>query len=192
METLKCNSYGVVSADMTLPKLTVGIVNPDTNDIISIDEWKQDAKTTQRAEFVAVFDEVLQYGLIVAKNPSKSEMIFAEAQQYAASVMFRGKPCRCPSRSECVFLYDARFAGMDAALKLIGGKPFTEWAWTCEQDTDPEYSQHYAFVFYGNNGSVNNNDKYLTDTVRPVSAFRAEWADKHPEKRLNDEEGRIV
>lgn len=162
-------SYEVTS-DFAALKPAIGIVNPDTNDIVSIEEWKQDANP-KRAEFVAVFDEALQFGLIVAKNPSESEMKFAEAQQYAAGVMFRGKPCRCPSRSECVFLYDARFAGMDDALKLIGGKPFTQWTWTCEQDTDPEYSQHYAFVFYGNDGGVSSGNKYYTYTVRPVSAF---------------------
>lgn len=159
-----------VTGDFAALKPAIGIVNPDTNDIVSVEEWKQDANP-QRAEFVAVFDEALQFGLIVAKNPSESEMKFAEAQQYAAGMMFRGKPCRCPSRSECVFLYDARFAGMDAALELIGGKRFTEYVWTHEQDTDPEYSQRSAFIFGGGDGSVDSNGKYGTSTVRPVSAF---------------------
>lgn len=159
-----------VTGDFAALKPAIGIVNPDTNDIVSVEEWKQNANP-QRAEFVAVFDEALQFGLIVSKNPSESEMKFDEAQQYAAGLMFRGKPCRCPSRTECAFLYDARFAGMDDALQLIGGKPFTEWAWTCEQDTDPECSQHYAFIFNGNSSYVNLNGKCSTYTVRPVSAF---------------------
>lgn len=159
-----------VTGDFAALKPAIGIVNPDTSDIVSVEEWKQDANP-QRAEFVAVFDEALQFGLIVSKNPSESEMKFDEAQQYAAGLMFRGKPCRCPSRSECVFLYDARFAGMDEALELIGGKRFTEWTWTCEQDTDPECTQRYAFVFNGYYGYLDNYTKYTSGTVRPVSAF---------------------
>lgn len=170
MKILESTSYDVISGDMASQKIMVGIVNPDTGDIVSVDEWKQDANP-QRAEFIAVFDEGLQYGLIVSKNPSESEMRFDEAQQYAAGLMFRGKPCRCPSRTECTFLYDARFAGMDDALQLIGGKPFTEWVWTREQDSDPKYSQHYAFFFHGDYGNVNFYYKYATLTVRPVSYF---------------------
>ena len=64
-----------------------------------------------------------------------------------------------------------RFAGLDDALSLIGGDPLTLWFWTCESDTDPEYIATNAFVFSGNYGGLVNNSKYLSNIVRPVSAF---------------------
>lgn len=46
----------------------------------------------------------------------------------------------------------------------IYGSGFYPW-------TSCEYSQHIAFIFYGNFGIVTNTNKYLTFPVRPVSAF---------------------
>ena len=34
-----------------------------------------------------------------------------------------------------------------------------------------EYNATNAFIFNGNNGELNNNNKYNSNTVRPVSAF---------------------
>ena len=69
-------------------------------------------------------------------------------------------------------MYDARFRGLDEAFKKIGGEPATTIGWTSEADPDPEYSSNNAFVYYGGTGSVNNNYKYSTHAVRPVSAFK--------------------
>ena len=69
-------------------------------------------------------------------------------------------------------MYDARFRGLDEALKKIGGKPITTIGWTSEADPDPEYNSYNAFIYNGNAGYVYNNSKCNTYAVRPVSAFK--------------------
>ena len=67
---------------------------------------------------------------------------------------------------------DARFRGLDEALKKIGGKPITTIGWTSEADPDPEYSSIDAFRYSGNTGNVSNDSKCNASAVRPVSAFK--------------------
>ena len=69
-------------------------------------------------------------------------------------------------------MYDARFRGLDEAFKKIGGEPATTIGWTSEADPDPEYSSNSAFVYYGYAGDVSSSNKYGTNAVRPVSAFK--------------------
>ena len=51
---------------------------------------------------------------------------------------------RCPTRKECIDLYDARFQGLDEAVKLTGGdfcnRTDGNWFWTAERDADPRYA----------------------------------------------------
>ena len=68
-------------------------------------------------------------------------------------------------------MYDARFRGLDEALKKIGGKPITTIGWTSEADPDPEYNSSNAFVYSGGTGHVSSYSKYGTYAVRPVSAL---------------------
>ena len=69
-------------------------------------------------------------------------------------------------------MYDARFRGLDEAFKKIGGEPATTIGWTSEADPDPEYNSNNAFVYYGSTGYVYYINKYYTNAVRPVSAFK--------------------
>ena len=69
-------------------------------------------------------------------------------------------------------MYDARFRGLDEAFKKIGGEPATTIGWTSEADPDPECNSYSAFFYYGFAGRVNSSNKYLTNAVRPVSAFK--------------------
>ena len=69
-------------------------------------------------------------------------------------------------------MYDARFRGLDEALKKIGGKPITTIGWTSEADPDPEYNSYCAFFYDGGTGYVGGSNKYYTGAVRPVSAFK--------------------
>lgn len=45
-------------------------------------------------------------------------------------------------------------------------------AYLREADPDPEYNSSSAFLYNGNMGRVNSNNKYYTSAVRPVSAFK--------------------
>ena len=69
-------------------------------------------------------------------------------------------------------MYDARFRGLDEALKKIGGKPITTIGWTSEADPDPECNSYGAFVYLGSTGRVGNVSKCGALAVRPVSAFK--------------------
>lgn len=112
--------------------------------------------------------------LIVSKRLVSKDATFDEAQELAAkheSASGLYVPFRCPTRKEAMDLYDARFKGLDEALKLIGSDPMNGYGWTCEADPDPECNSHYAFVYSSTSGNVYSYSKYNSYTVRPVSAF---------------------
>ena len=107
--------------------------------------------------------------LEIAKGDLPGGFNFEGAQKAAAEYR---KGFRCPTRHEAIEMYDARFRGLDEALKKIGGKPITTIGWTSEADPDPEYNSYGAFVYGGFAGSVSYGNKYGTYAVRPVSAFK--------------------
>ena len=107
--------------------------------------------------------------LEIAKGDLPGGFNFEGAQKAAAEYR---KGFRCPTRHEAIEMYDARFRGLDEALKKIGGKPITTIGWTSEADPDPEYNSDYAFIYNGHTGNVSYNYKYYTSAVRPVSAFK--------------------
>ena len=90
--------------------------------------------------------------LEIAKGDLPGGFNFEGAQKAAAEYR---KGFRCPTRHEAIEMYDARFRGLDEALKKIGGKPITTIGWTSEADPDPEYSSDIAFVYSGRTGYVN-------------------------------------
>lgn len=113
---------------------------------------------------------VTDFGMLeIAKGDLPGGFNFEGAQKAAAEYR---KGFRCPTRHEAIEMYDARFRGLDEALKKIGGKPITTIGWTSEADPDPEYNSYYAFVYGGFTGYVFSNYKYITLAVRPVSAFK--------------------
>lgn len=86
--------------------------------------------------------------------------------QVAASEI--GKGWRCPTRHECIDLYDARFNGLDDAMKEIGGDILEEIYWTSETDSDPQYSANSTVYFSGNTGCLYTYHKSNLLLVRPV------------------------
>ena len=107
--------------------------------------------------------------LEIAKEDLPDEFNFEEAQKAAAEYR---KGFRCPTQHEAIEMYDARFRGLDEALKKIGGEPVTTIGWTSEADPDPEFNSNLAFVYYGGTGGVISDYKFGTNAVRPVSAFK--------------------
>lgn len=113
---------------------------------------------------------VTDFGMLeIAKGDLPGGFNFEGAQKAAAEYR---KGFRCPTRHEAIEMYDARFRGLDEALKKIGGKPITTIGWTSEADPDPEYNSYSAFIYGGNTGYVDYNNEYYADAVRPVSAFK--------------------
>ncbi len=145
------------------------IVEPNTGEFISIDEWKKVKKPTS-AELIAV---PLESGdtLIIKKAPINGTYKFNEAQEAASQYkpetsQYTG--FRCPTRKECIDLYDARFkCRLDEALDLIGGH-FEDGYWTCETDANSEIGVGYAWYFTGYYGDMVSDGFDSWGRVQPV------------------------
>lgn len=150
------------------------IVNPITLENVPLQEWKQ-SENPQSAELIVIKTEDKELYLSKCILPERYK--FDEAQKAAAEFCPVRKPSqlgdfRNPTRKEAIDIYDARFAGLDEVIELLGGDSISgRWYWTSESDPDPEYSSYRAFVYYGYYGTLSYSNKYNTFTVRPVSAF---------------------
>lgn len=152
----------------------IAIVNPDNGEIVPIDEWRKEQNPTRASVVCLNIGGKVWLAIAKCNADGGKEHNFDEANDIASKVTFDGcdgATFRLPTRHECVDIYDARFAGLDDALSLIGGDPLTRWFWTCESDTDPEYNATFAFFFNGSHGGLSSGIKYTSTTVRPVSAF---------------------
>lgn len=152
----------------------IAIVNPDNGEIVPVDEWRKEQNPTRASVVCLNIGGRVWLAIAKCNADGGKEHNFDEANDIASKVTFDGcdgATFRLPTRHECVDMYDARFAGLDDALSLIGGDPLTRWFWTCESDTDPEYGAAFAFLFSGYYGHLYSYYKYGSYTVRPVSAF---------------------
>ena len=143
-------------------KMETFVINPDTHKPVSVAEWKKDANPT-RATLLLLKTE--GYSLIIAKNCFDGYFTFEEAQKKAADFKPEGLESltfRCPTRKECIDLYDARFVGgLDDALKLVGGDEMSGTIWTSDVDVDPwfarRYFANYAWFFFQYLGTLNSS-----------------------------------
>ena len=152
----------------------IAIVNPDNGEIVPVDEWRKEQNPTRASVVCLNIGGRVWLAIAKCNADGGKEHNFDKANDIASKVTFDGcdgATFRLPTRHECVDMYDARFAGLDDALSLIGGDPLTRWFWTCESDADPEYGAAYAVVFYGICGILYYGSKCGSYTVRPVSAF---------------------
>ena len=148
------------------------IINPDNNKLVSIEDWRKETDPT-RAQLLAVETDD-DHLLVINKSFLPGEFTFPEAQKAAAAFRpMEGIVFRCPTRKECIDLYDARFkGGLDEAVKLTGGefgKP-GRWFWTCERDADP--NANTAWFFYGNYGTLTNYNVYLAHRCQAVTLLK--------------------
>ena len=133
------------------------IINPDNNKPVPIEDWRKDENPT-RAQLLAVETDD-GHLLVLSKSYLPGLHEFDEAQKAAADFKpLEGVTFRCPTRKECIDLYDARFQGLDEAVKLTGGdfcsRTNCNWFWAAERDADPRYAYH-AWSFNGNIGTLN-------------------------------------
>ena len=142
-------------------KMETFVINPDTHKPVSVAEWAKEKKP-KRAELLLLKTE--GYSLLIAKNMFDGEYDFDKAQEKAAEYKPKGLESltfRCPTRKECVDMYDARFiAGLDEALKLVGGDAMSGTIWTCEMDVDPWFARRYGAGFAWVFGSAGSNLAY--------------------------------
>lgn len=148
-------------------KLTAGIYVPTENrTLVPFAEWMK-GENPQSAQSLVLVTDILSVE-IAKKNAPCGDVNWETAQEEAAKT---GEGFRCMTRHEAIEIYDWRFKGLDKAMEAIGGGSLRSWFWTCESDSDPEYSSSSAFVFGGYRGRVTSSYKYNSYSVRPVSAF---------------------
>ena len=150
------------------------IINPDNNKPVSIEDWRKD-KNPIRAQLLAVETDD-GHLLVLSKSYLPGLHEFDEAQRAAADFKpLEGVTFRCPTRKECIDLYDARFQGLDEAVKLTGGdfcnRTDGNWFWTAERDADPRYAT-YAWIFYGYGGTLNNGYVYNANRCQAVTLLK--------------------
>lgn len=143
-------------------KMETFVINPDTHKPVSVAEWAKE-KNPKLAELLLLKTE--GYSLIIAKNCFDGYFTFEDAQKKAADFKPEGLESltfRCPTRKECIDLYDARFVGgLDDALKLVGGDAMSGTIWTSDVDVDPWFARRYiayaSWLFNQNHGTLNFN-----------------------------------
>ena len=120
------------------------IVNPDNNKLVPIEDWRKDPDP-KRAQLLAIETDDDHLLLLSKSYLPCGEVDWEEAQKACAEFKpMEGITFRCPTRKECIDLYDARFQGLDEALELTDGNfahnPDGNWYWTAERDADPKYA----------------------------------------------------
>ena len=152
----------------------IAIVNPDNGEIVPVDEWRKEQNPTRASVVCLNIGGKVWLAIAKCNADGGKGHNFDEANDIASKATFDGcdgATFRLPTRHECIDIYDARFAGLDDAVSLIGGDPLTSWFWTRESDPDPERTATFAFFFTGYSGELGYDYKYGSCTVRPVSAF---------------------
>ena len=150
------------------------IINPDNNKPVSIEDWRKD-KNPIRAQLLAVETDD-GHLLVLSKSYLPGLHEFDEAQRAAADFKpLEGVTFRCPTRKECIDLYDARFQGLDEAVKLTGGdfcnRTDGNWFWTAERDADPRYASS-AWLFSGNGGTLYNTSVNGANRCQAVTLLK--------------------
>ena len=150
------------------------IINPDNNKPVPIEDWRKDENPT-RAQLLAVETDD-GHLLVLSKSYLPGLHEFDEAQKAAADFkLLEGVTFRCPTRKECIDLYDARFQGLDEAVKLTGGdfcnRTDGNWFWTAERDADPRYA-FGAWNFSGNNGTLTNGYVHNANRCQAVTLLK--------------------
>jgi len=153
------------------------IINPDNNKPVSIEDWSKD-KDPKRAQLLAIETED-GHLLVMSKSYLPGRHDFEEAQQMCKNFApkgFDGITFRAPTRKETIDMYDARFQGLDEAIKLTGGNfacnPDGNWYWTCERDTDPRCYAVSAWCSNGNHGSLSNSSMCNSNQAVPVALLK--------------------
>lgn len=157
--------------------MKIYIINPDNGKRVTIEEWRKDSNPT-RARILAI-DTDEGHTILMGKEYLPDRYTFEEAQKACAEFITpelgnSGLTFRCPTRKECIDIYDARFQGLDEAVELTGGNfaKVDRYHWTCERDTDPRCYANYAWCSNGGNGCADGNYMYGAFSALPVALLK--------------------
>lgn len=157
--------------------MKIYIINPDNGKPVTIKDWRKDADP-KRALLLAIETDD-DHLLLMRKSYLPGDHTFEEAQKACAGFITpelgsTNITFRCPTRKECIDIYDARFQGLDEAIELTGGDYAKRgrWHWTSERDSDPKYANH-AWCSYGGNGFLTNYYyMYSSNLALPVALLK--------------------
>lgn len=157
--------------------MKVYIINPDNGKPVSIEEWRKDSNPT-RARILAI-DTDEGHTILMSKEYLPDRYTFEEAQKACAEFITAelgnsGVVFRCPTRKECIDIYDARFQGLDEAVELTGGNfaKAGRYHWTCERDADPRCHAGNAWCSSGNTGYAYGSGLYAAISALPVALLK--------------------
>lgn len=143
--------------------LAIQIINPDTNALVSVEDWRKEADPTRAEWIVITTDELKPFKLHKKLAADGKALSFKDALEAGNTL----------TRAQGLALYNAKYNGLREALELIGGDPIRGWVWTCEADDDPQYSAADAWYVDLYSGSVDDDTKTNGYQVRLVSAFES-------------------
>lgn len=143
--------------------LDIKIINPDTNTLVSVEDWRKEADPTRAEWIVITTDELKPFKLHKKLAADGKDLSFKDALEAGNTL----------TRAQGLALYNAKYNGLREALELIGGDPIRGWVWTCEADDDPQYAAAYAWYVGLGSGNVHDLTKTLGSQVRLVSAFNS-------------------
>ena len=144
--------------------LDIKIINPDTKAPVSLEDWKKESDPT-RAEWLLIETDELKPFLLHKKLADGGRSFTFDEALKAGNIL---------TRAQGLALYEARCAAnANDILALIGGNRIRGWIWTCEEDSDPQYSATNAWYVTLSGGHVNANTKTEEYQVRLVSAFNS-------------------
>lgn len=150
--------------------MTTYIIDPRKGHLRTIEEWRKEPDPTI-AELVCISGSMTG-PILMHKNLLRDEngIIKCTWDKARELVEHLEIASTLPTCHQCIDIYDARFSGLDEALKLIGGDPITDyWIWTGDEDPDHEYVSNYAFFFNGDLGTVNLSNECSSYEVRPIA-----------------------
>ena len=152
------------------------IVNPDNNKLVPIEDWRKDPDP-KRAQLLAIETDDDHLLLVSKSYLPCGEVDWEKAQKACAEFKpMEGITFRCPTRKECIDLYDARFQGLDEAVELTGGnfarRKEGNWYWTAERDTDPRCVAYSAWFSYGSGGGMSYYLVYSASLALPVTLLK--------------------
>ena len=155
--------------------MNIFIENPADQTLVTVKNWKKSKKPFEAKYVILMVSDT--EGIRISKNECAAEHKFKEAQAAAAEVLAPdGQSMRCPTRKECLDIYDARFQGLDEAIKIIGGQELklnNDYIWTNESDTNPLTRDRFAYSFDAVSGEMYVEHIDYMRTTRPVSNYQS-------------------
>lgn len=149
--------------------MTIYIIDSRNGHLRTIEQWRKEPDPTI-AELVCISGSMTGHILMHKKLLRDENGIIKCTWDKACELVEHLEiSSTLPTRHQCIDIYDARFCGLDDALRLIGGDPLTsDWIWTGDEDTEPEYNSSFTFVFKSS-GGVGSLGKCNTYAVRPIA-----------------------